>query len=105
MLESSGSMSMTGLTHPRPRTSETEGFNSQSSSPLASDIFEDFGEHGHTGSSWSLYLQVSDSTEAILLHVAELTLTLLPEACAQLLLTHVQGNCMHVVQRFVWFCT
>ena len=58
MLEESGSMHMASLTQLRPRTSETEGPVSQSSSPALSETLEDFGEHGHTGSSWSLYLQV-----------------------------------------------
>ena len=60
MLEQNGSMNMTGLTQLRPRTSELEGLITQSSSsPDLSDILEDFSEHGHTGSSWRLYLQVS----------------------------------------------
>ena len=64
MLESSASMSMSGLTHPRPRNSETEGLSSLPSSPIHSDIMEDFSEHGHTGSSWSLHLQVSPASWA-----------------------------------------
>lgn len=64
MLEQNGSMNMTGLTQPRPRTSETEGLVSTSgSSPASSDTLEDFSEHGHSSSSsWSLYLQVSRLT-------------------------------------------
>lgn len=60
MLEQNGSMNMTGLTQVRPRTSELEGLVSQSnSSPDLSVIPDDFSEHGHTSSSWRLYLQVS----------------------------------------------
>lgn len=60
MLEQNGSMNTTGLTQLRPRTSETEGpVSHSSSSPATSDTLEDFSEHGHTGSSWSLYLQAS----------------------------------------------
>ena len=82
MLEQSGSMNMTGLTHPRTRTSETEGLVSQSSSsPNLSDTVEGFSEHGHTGTSWRLYLQVSCLTLGHALFYAHEELGMLCNVC------------------------
>lgn len=60
MLENSTITNMTGLTQPRPRTSETEGLISQSSDVNISAGSEDLSDHGNDGSYWGLFLQVGN---------------------------------------------
>ena len=64
MLESSTSTTMTGLTQPRPRTSETEALLTHPSSAHASATMEEekANEHGNSGNAWDAQLQVSFST-------------------------------------------
>lgn len=59
MLESRTSMNTSGLTHPRPRTSETEGLVSHSGNPLVDDVQDEVTDHGNSGNAWGTYLQVS----------------------------------------------
>lgn len=59
MLESSTSMNTSGLTHPRPRTSETEGLVSHSGNPIVDDVQDESADHGNSGNAWGTYLQVS----------------------------------------------
>ncbi len=77
MLESSTSMNMTGLTQPRPRTSETEGLLTQSSAPNVTQLAEEeSSEHGNAGSPWVTHVQVSIANAAfpagpVLLHTSD----------------------------------
>lgn len=59
MLESSTSTTMTGLTQPRPRTSETEALLTHPSSAHASATMEEekANEHGNSGNAWNAQLQ------------------------------------------------
>ena len=59
MLESCTSMNTSGLTHPRPRTSETEGLVSLSGNPVVDDVQDEVTDHGNSGNAWGTYLQVS----------------------------------------------
>lgn len=57
MLESCTSMNTSGLTHPRPRTSETEGLVSLSGNPVVDDVQDEVTDHGNSGNAWGTYLQ------------------------------------------------
>ena len=59
MLESNTSMNTSGLTHPRPRTSETEGLVSHSGNPVVDEVRDEVTDHGNSGNAWGTYLQVS----------------------------------------------
>jgi len=59
MLESNTSMNTSGLTQPRPRTSETEGLISHSGSPVVDEAQDEVTDHGNSGNAWGTYLQVS----------------------------------------------
>lgn len=59
MLESSTSMNTSGLTQPRPRTSESEGLLPHSGSPVVDEAQDEVTDHGNSGNAWGTYLQVS----------------------------------------------
>ncbi len=59
MLESSTSMNTSGLTQPRPRTSETEGLLPHSGNALVDEVRDEVTDHGNSGNAWGTYLQVS----------------------------------------------
>ena len=65
MLESNTSMNTSGLTHPRPRTSETEGLASLSGNPVVDDVQDEVTDHGNSGNAWGTYLQVSHESTNI----------------------------------------
>ncbi|KAL0019751.1 hypothetical protein WJX77_012419 [Trebouxia sp. C0004] len=50
-------MNTGGLTHPRPRTSETEGLAAHSGNPLVEDVQDEATDHGNSGNAWGTYLQ------------------------------------------------